>query len=203
MFTVGTVIFGTSWKNLWVTNDVSPIVYNTGKMGLATLTEPMCLGHESSGIIVQLGSNIVQQAARSNSLTTAREKAEESNKGTVSNRPLQVGDKVALEPGVTCRMCVDCKGGKYQVKTLSMSPVKVARNWCPTDMWTHDICSLSTIHRWYPPTLLRIVRRSLKMMLNEDWIFFPDLPILSTLFLTLSTSHLGPWWSLYLWLLMQ
>lgn len=97
-------------------------------MGLATLTEPMCLGHESSGIIVQLGSNIVQQAARTNSLTTAREKAEESNKGTVSNRPLHVGDKVALEPGVTCRMCVDCKGGKYQVKTFPMSPAKVARN---------------------------------------------------------------------------
>ncbi|AAW40827.1 hypothetical protein CNBA2420 [Cryptococcus deneoformans B-3501A] len=89
--------------------------YNTGKMGLAALTESMCLGHESSGIVVQLGSNIVQQAARSNVMATARGEAEESNKGTVSNRPLQVGDKVALEPGVTCRMCVDCKGGKYQI----------------------------------------------------------------------------------------
>nr|XP_019010898.1 chlorophyll synthesis pathway protein BchC [Kwoniella pini CBS 10737]OCF49679.1 chlorophyll synthesis pathway protein BchC [Kwoniella pini CBS 10737] len=61
--------------------------YNTGAMGLVKLQEPMCLGHESSGIIVQL-----------------------VGKGTI-----QLGDKVALEPGVTCRMCTDCRGGCYQI----------------------------------------------------------------------------------------
>ncbi|WWC61804.1 chlorophyll synthesis pathway protein BchC [Kwoniella dejecticola CBS 10117] len=66
--------------------------YNTGAMGLVKLQEPMCLGHESSGIIVQLGSNSVV------------------GKGTI-----QLGDKVALEPGVTCRMCTDCRGGCYQI----------------------------------------------------------------------------------------
>ncbi|WWC94108.1 chlorophyll synthesis pathway protein BchC [Kwoniella sp. B9012] len=61
--------------------------YNTGAMGLVALEEPMCLGHESAGIIVQLGSNNV-----------------------VGKGALQLGDKVALEPGVTCRMCTDCRG---------------------------------------------------------------------------------------------
>ncbi|WWD02905.1 chlorophyll synthesis pathway protein BchC [Kwoniella europaea PYCC6329] len=61
--------------------------YNTGAMGLVALEEPMCLGHESAGIIVQLGSNNV-----------------------VYKGALQLGDKVALEPGVTCRMCTDCRG---------------------------------------------------------------------------------------------
>ncbi|OCF74716.1 chlorophyll synthesis pathway protein BchC [Kwoniella mangroviensis CBS 8886] len=55
--------------------------YNTGAMGLVALEEPMCLGHESAGII-----NVVGKGA------------------------LQLGDKVALEPGVTCRMCTDCRG---------------------------------------------------------------------------------------------
>ncbi|WVW83832.1 chlorophyll synthesis pathway protein BchC [Kwoniella bestiolae CBS 10118] len=66
--------------------------YNTGAMGLVALEEPMCLGHESAGIIVQLGSNNV-----------------------VGKGALQLGDKVALEPGVTCRMCTDCRGGCYQI----------------------------------------------------------------------------------------
>ncbi|WVQ99327.1 chlorophyll synthesis pathway protein BchC [Kwoniella sp. CBS 9459] len=66
--------------------------YNTGAMGLVALQEPMCLGHESSGILVQLGSNAV-----------------------VGKGALQLGDKVALEPGVTCRMCTDCRGGCYQI----------------------------------------------------------------------------------------
>ncbi|WVQ80659.1 chlorophyll synthesis pathway protein BchC [Cryptococcus sp. DSM 104549] len=89
--------------------------YNTGAMGLVALKESMCLGHESSGIVVQLGSNIAAQAARANELAAARGKAEESNKGPLAGKPLELGDKVALEPGVTCRMCVDCRGGQYQI----------------------------------------------------------------------------------------
>ncbi|WRT66294.1 chlorophyll synthesis pathway protein BchC [Kwoniella shivajii] len=66
--------------------------YNTGGMGLVALEEPMCLGHESAGVLVQLGAN-----------------------GLVSKGVLQLGDRVALEPGVTCRMCTDCRGGCYQI----------------------------------------------------------------------------------------
>ncbi|WVO16212.1 chlorophyll synthesis pathway protein BchC [Cryptococcus depauperatus] len=89
--------------------------YNTGRMGLATCSESMCLGHESAGVIVQLGSNVAQQTARAGEIAAARGLAEESNKGTLANRPLTIGDKVALEPGVTCRMCVDCRRGQYQI----------------------------------------------------------------------------------------
>ncbi|ODO09782.1 hypothetical protein I350_01999 [Cryptococcus amylolentus CBS 6273] len=60
--------------------------YNTGSMGACKLDGSMCLGHESSGIV-----------------------------GPIAGRPLRLGDKVALEPGVTCRMCVDCKSGQYQI----------------------------------------------------------------------------------------
>lgn len=48
----------------------------------------MVLGHESSGVITEIGSSV----------TT-----------------LKVGDKVALEPGVPCRRCEPCKSGKYNL----------------------------------------------------------------------------------------
>ncbi|WVQ72436.1 hypothetical protein IAR50_001988 [Cryptococcus sp. DSM 104548] len=89
--------------------------YNTGSMGACKLDGSMCLGHESSGIVVQLGANIAEQASRSNDVAASRGIAEESNKGPIAGRPLRLGDKVALEPGVTCRMCVDCKSGQYQI----------------------------------------------------------------------------------------
>jgi D-xylulose reductase len=28
---------------------------------------------------------------------------------------LHIGDRVTLEPGTTCRMCTDCRMGRYQV----------------------------------------------------------------------------------------
>jgi len=48
----------------------------------------MVLGHESAGIISRVGSR-------------------------VSN--LQVGDRVAVEPGATCRVCESCKSGQYEL----------------------------------------------------------------------------------------
>lgn len=44
----------------------------------------MCLGHESSGVVVKLGP----EAGRSG---------------------VKVGQRVALEPGVSCRNCVSCE----------------------------------------------------------------------------------------------
>ncbi|KAK8864318.1 hypothetical protein IAR55_001565 [Kwoniella newhampshirensis] len=94
--------------------------YNTGKMGLVSLLEPMCLGHESSGYIVQLGSNVAAQAAAADRLAkrlaSENEGADKGSvRGVVGKRALNLGDRVAMEPGVTCRMCVDCRGGKYQI----------------------------------------------------------------------------------------
>jgi D-xylulose reductase len=59
------------------------------------LQEPMCLGHESSGVIVKLGPDVAKTATGSRNLT--------------------IGQRVALEPGVVCRVCGFCKAGQYEV----------------------------------------------------------------------------------------
>lgn len=51
----------------------------------------MCLGHESSGKVVKVGPKVPASAN------------------------LAVGDRVALEPGMGCRVCEMCKSGKYEV----------------------------------------------------------------------------------------
>ena len=59
-----------------------------GSIGPFVLRNPMVLGHESSGIVAEIGSEVTS---------------------------LKVGDRVALEPGVPCRYCVQCKRGKYNL----------------------------------------------------------------------------------------
>lgn len=48
----------------------------------------MVLGHESSGIVTQVGDAV---------------------------KSLKPGDRVAMEPGVPCRWCLRCKEGKYKL----------------------------------------------------------------------------------------
>ncbi|KAI5478291.1 xylitol dehydrogenase [Pseudohyphozyma bogoriensis] len=55
-----------------------------GRIGDFILDQPMTLGHESSGVIVEVGKAV---------------------------KDLKPGDRVALEPGETCRRCVSCKAG--------------------------------------------------------------------------------------------
>ncbi|PGH23803.1 chlorophyll synthesis pathway protein BchC [Polytolypa hystricis UAMH7299] len=59
-----------------------------GSIGPFVVKEPMVLGHESSGIVTEVGPAV----------TT-----------------LKPGDRVALEPGVPCRRCEPCKSGKYNL----------------------------------------------------------------------------------------
>jgi D-xylulose reductase len=59
-----------------------------GRIGHYVVKEPMVLGHESSGTILEVGESV----------TT-----------------LKKGDKVAMEPGVPCRRCVRCKDGLYNL----------------------------------------------------------------------------------------
>lgn len=59
-----------------------------GYIGENYVKEPMVLGHESSGVIAEVGSAV----------TT-----------------LKKGDSVSLEPGVPCRRCIRCKEGKYNL----------------------------------------------------------------------------------------
>lgn len=62
-----------------------------GKIGNFVLEKPMCLGHESSGVVAKLGP------------------------GVKASTGLKEGMRVALEPGVSCRTCGVCKAGAYEV----------------------------------------------------------------------------------------
>ncbi|KAI9857268.1 MAG: hypothetical protein M1830_006380 [Pleopsidium flavum] len=62
--------------------------WTTGAIGKFIVKDPMVLGHESSGIISKIGSEVTS---------------------------VKVGDRVALEPGVPCRRCERCKEGKYNL----------------------------------------------------------------------------------------
>jgi D-xylulose reductase len=61
----------------------------------------MCLGHESAGVIAKLGPDVAKTATGS--------------------RKLELGQRVALEPGVVCRVCEFCKSGQYEVCLFSDS----------------------------------------------------------------------------------
>lgn len=50
--------------------------------------EPMVIGHECAGVIEEVGSEV---------------------------KSLAVGDRVALEPGISCWRCKHCKGGRYNL----------------------------------------------------------------------------------------
>lgn len=62
--------------------------YETGAIGEYIVKPPFVLGHESGGIVTEVGKDV---------------------------KNLKVGDKVALEPGKTCGHCTFCKEGKYNL----------------------------------------------------------------------------------------
>jgi L-iditol 2-dehydrogenase len=70
-----------------------------GAIGDFIVKAPMLLGHESSGTVTLLGEGVTN---------------------------LKVGDRVALEPGVPCRLCDFCRTGRYNlcrdVKFLATPP---------------------------------------------------------------------------------
>lgn len=74
--------------------------YEHGKIGKYVVEKPMILGHECSGIVAAAGENV---------------------------KRFKVGDRVAVEPGVTCGKCSFCKEGRYnlcpQVEFLATPPV--------------------------------------------------------------------------------
>jgi L-iditol 2-dehydrogenase len=73
--------------------------YEHGKIGPYVVEKPIILGHESAGEIVSLGSDV---------------------------RHLAIGQRVTVEPGVTCGRCNYCKTGRYNlcpdVKFLATPP---------------------------------------------------------------------------------
>ncbi|CAH0558781.1 unnamed protein product [Brassicogethes aeneus] len=59
-----------------------------GRIGPFVVEKPMVIGHEAAGTVVQCGKAV---------------------------KHLKVGDKVAIEPGISCRMCSYCKSGSYHL----------------------------------------------------------------------------------------
>lgn len=62
--------------------------YEHGRIGDYVVEDPIVLGHESAGEIVEVGEAVAG---------------------------LGVGDRVTLEPGVPCRRCPHCKRGEYHL----------------------------------------------------------------------------------------
>lgn len=59
-----------------------------GAIGDFVVKAPMVLGHESSGVIAEVGEKVTN---------------------------VKVGDRVAMEPGIPCRRCPRCKEGNYNL----------------------------------------------------------------------------------------
>ncbi|GJN90508.1 hypothetical protein Rhopal_003519-T1 [Rhodotorula paludigena] len=66
-------------------SDVHYLVH--GRIGDFVVEKPMILGHETAGIVVKVGRKVTN---------------------------VKAGDRVALEPGRSCRVCPSCKAGHYQ-----------------------------------------------------------------------------------------
>ncbi len=62
--------------------------YENGRIGEYIVEPPFVLGHEASGVVVELGKAV---------------------------KNLKIGDRVALEPGATCGECEFCKTGRYNL----------------------------------------------------------------------------------------
>ncbi|WP_020618526.1 NAD(P)-dependent alcohol dehydrogenase [Paenibacillus daejeonensis] len=74
--------------------------YEHGRIGPYVVEKPLILGHECAGVVVACGPEA---------------------------RRFQPGDRVAIEPGVTCGLCSYCKSGRYNlcpdVQFLATPPV--------------------------------------------------------------------------------
>lgn len=62
--------------------------YEHGRIGRYVVESPLILGHELAGEVVRVGSQV---------------------------RNVKPGDRVAVEPGVTCGRCDHCKSGRYNL----------------------------------------------------------------------------------------
>ncbi|KAI0750744.1 xylitol dehydrogenase [Daedaleopsis nitida] len=88
-------------------SDVHYLVH--GRIGDFVVEKPMVLGHESAGIVYKVGKKV---------------------------KKLKEGDRVAMEPGATCRVCDDCKRGRYEL--------------CPEIIFAATPPYDGTLARYYP-----------------------------------------------------
>ncbi|EJF61183.1 xylitol dehydrogenase [Dichomitus squalens LYAD-421 SS1] len=88
-------------------SDVHYLVH--GRIGDFIVENPMVLGHESAGVVHKVGSKVTD---------------------------LKPGDRVAMEPGATCRKCDACKRGRYEL--------------CPDIIFAATPPYDGTLARYYP-----------------------------------------------------
>lgn len=62
--------------------------YKVGRIGDYVVTGPLVLGHEVAGKVLEVGADVTG---------------------------VQVGDRVAIEPGTPCRRCHECLAGRYHL----------------------------------------------------------------------------------------
>lgn len=62
--------------------------YRDGRIGSTRVEDPLVLGHEASGVVVGVGEGV---------------------------SPDRLGARVALEPGVPCGRCAQCRAGRYNL----------------------------------------------------------------------------------------
>lgn len=62
--------------------------YRDGRIGSTFVTAPLVLGHEASGVIVEVGESVPRH---------------------------RIGSRVALEPGIPCARCTLCRSGRYNL----------------------------------------------------------------------------------------
>ncbi|KAG8411611.1 Endo-1,4-beta-xylanase 2 [Metarhizium acridum] len=89
--------------------------WSHGAIGHFVVKEPMVLGHESAGTVVEAGSQVTH---------------------------LGPGDRVAIEPGYACRRCADCRAGKYNLCDGMVFAATPPHHGTLTGLWASpaDLC---------------------------------------------------------------
>lgn len=78
-----------------------------GRIGDFVVTKPMVLGHEAAGVVQEVGKGVTHLKAGCISYAFC--------KNLILIFLFILGDRVAIEPGVPCRTCDYCKGGRYNL----------------------------------------------------------------------------------------
>ncbi|KAG6101910.1 hypothetical protein E4U30_000686 [Claviceps sp. LM220 group G6] len=89
--------------------------WHHGAIGHFVVKEPMVLGHESAGTVIETGNEVTH---------------------------LKPGDRVAIEPGYGCRRCTDCRAGKYNLCDKMIFAATPPNDGTLTGLWASpaDFC---------------------------------------------------------------
>jgi len=94
--------------------------YLTGRTGIGALSFPHILGHESAGVVIAKGSEV---------------------------REFSIGDGVALEPGMPCGVCQNCREGHYNLcESISFMSTARKQPYSEGAFVTHSVRPAHMIH---------------------------------------------------------